>query len=54
MRGAYQWVIPAVIVCGGGNQVLSEAVKGWIKCGDGVARAPRKRQTCRCLTQRPG
>jgi hypothetical protein len=41
MRGAYPWVIPAVIVCGGGNQILSEAVDQWIKANVNVAKAPK-------------
>jgi hypothetical protein len=32
-------VIPAVIVCGGGNQILSEAVDQWIKTNINVAKA---------------
>jgi len=42
MCGAYPWVVPATIVCGGGSQVLAEAVEGWIKEKDCVARAPRR------------
>ena len=41
MRGAYPWVIPAVIVCGGGNQILSEAVDQWIKANVNVAKSPK-------------
>ena len=43
MEGSYPFVIPAVIICGGGNQILSEAVDQWIKCNDNVARAPKKK-----------
>lgn len=43
MRGQYPWVIPVVIICGGGNQILSEAVDGWIKGNDNVAKAPKKK-----------
>jgi DNA-nicking Smr family endonuclease len=43
MRGTYPWVIPAVIICGGGNQILSEAVDQWIKCNDNVAKAPKNK-----------
>mmetsp|Transcript_12831 Transcript_12831/g.20962 ORF Transcript_12831/g.20962 Transcript_12831/m.20962 type:complete len:522 (-) Transcript_12831:252-1817(-) len=41
MHGSYPWVIPAVIVCGGGNQILSETVEGWIKHTESVANAPK-------------
>ena len=41
MQGEYPWVIPAVIVCGGGNQILSETVETWIKGKKNVANAPR-------------
>jgi hypothetical protein len=43
MRGAYPWVIPVVIICGGGNQILSEAVEKWIKGNENVAKAPKKK-----------
>ena len=42
MRGAHPFMIRVVIVCGGGNQILSEAVEGWIKGNENVARAPQK------------
>ncbi|KAL7526985.1 hypothetical protein ACHAXR_001743, partial [Thalassiosira sp. AJA248-18] len=48
MRGAYPWVIPVVIICGGGNQILSEAVDRWIKCNENVAKAPKKKFSRRC------
>eukprot|EP00956_Cyclotella_meneghiniana_P001371 scaffold1462_cov64-Cyclotella_meneghiniana.AAC.12 len=41
MKGEYPWVIPVDIVCGGGNQILSETVKTWIKSKTNVANAPR-------------
>jgi len=41
MTGEYPFVIPAVIVCGGGNQILSETVETWIKGNKNVANAPR-------------
>lgn len=41
MRGEYPWVIPATIICGAGNQILSETVEGWIKGNNNVANAPR-------------
>ena len=43
MRGAYPWVIPAVIVCGCGNQILSDAVDQWIKANSNVAKAPKSK-----------
>lgn len=47
MRGAYPWVIPAVIICGGGNQILSEAVDQWIKTNVYVAKAPKRKYSRR-------
>ena len=41
MKGAYPWVIPVDIVCGGDVQVLSEAVKGWIQSNRQVANRPK-------------
>mmetsp|Transcript_23685 Transcript_23685/g.50689 ORF Transcript_23685/g.50689 Transcript_23685/m.50689 type:complete len:527 (+) Transcript_23685:127-1707(+) len=41
MHGSYPWVIPAVIVCGGGNQILSETVEAWIRQTKSVANAPK-------------
>ena len=41
MQGSYPFVIPVALVCGGGNQVLSEAVGKWIKSKDQVANAPK-------------
>ena len=41
MKGEYPWVIPVKIVCGGGSQLLSEAVENWIKKNDQVANAPK-------------
>ena len=41
MKGEYPWVITAKIVCGGGSQVLSEAVEGWIKRNPNVSNAPK-------------
>jgi len=43
MRGAYPFIIPVVIICGGGNQILSETVDQWIKCNENVAKAPKKK-----------
>jgi len=42
MRGSYPFVQPAVIVCGCGNQVLSEVVEKWIKVNDNVSNAPKR------------
>lgn len=47
MRGVYPWVSSGVIICGGGNQILSEAVDQWIKNNVNVARAPKRRSTRR-------
>jgi hypothetical protein len=47
MRGAYPWVSSGVIICGGGNQILSEAVDQWIKNNVSVAKAPKRRSTRR-------
>ena len=41
MQGQYPWVILVKIVCGGGNQILAEAVKNWIQCNKHVASAPK-------------
>ena len=41
MKGEYPWVIPVDIICGGGNQILSETVKTWIKSKKNVANVPR-------------
>mmetsp|Transcript_2067 Transcript_2067/g.3286 ORF Transcript_2067/g.3286 Transcript_2067/m.3286 type:complete len:539 (+) Transcript_2067:131-1747(+) len=42
-RGQYPFVIPVTIICGGGNQILSETVDEWIKSNDNVANAPKKK-----------
>jgi len=48
MRGKNPWVSSGVIICGGGNQILSEAVDQWIKNHDNVAKAPKiKRRSTR-------
>ena len=39
MKGEYPWVIPVDIICGGGNQILSETVKTWIKSKTNVSNA---------------
>ncbi|KAL7534967.1 hypothetical protein ACHAXR_006182 [Thalassiosira sp. AJA248-18] len=41
MNGSYPWVIPVKIVCGGGSQIIAEAVENWIKQNDNVANAPK-------------
>lgn len=41
MRGEYPWVIPVDIVCGGGSQILSGAVKDWIRRNCQVANRPK-------------
>merc|ERR1712194_575614 len=43
MKGSYPWVIPVKIICGGGNQVLSEAVIDWIRENKQVSNAPKER-----------
>lgn len=46
LQGAYPWVMPAVVVCGGGDQVLSEVVVEWIRRTRGVANAPKGSVFC--------
>ncbi|KAL9188248.1 hypothetical protein ACHAXT_006626 [Thalassiosira profunda] len=41
LKGAYPFVVPVTIVCGGGSQVLSEIVATWIRRNESVANAPR-------------
>ena len=41
MKGLYPFVIPAKIVCGCGNQILSEVVEEWIRSNKQVANAPK-------------
>mmetsp|Transcript_8533 Transcript_8533/g.17660 ORF Transcript_8533/g.17660 Transcript_8533/m.17660 type:complete len:567 (-) Transcript_8533:61-1761(-) len=41
MRGAYPWVLPVTVVCGGGSQILSEAVEKWVKSNGNVSNAPK-------------
>jgi DNA-nicking Smr family endonuclease len=41
MEGEYPWVMPVDIICGGGSQILSETVEGWIKEKKNVANAPK-------------
>jgi len=41
MKGENPWVIPIDIICGGGNQVLSEVVTAWIRSEHQVANRPK-------------
>ena len=41
IRGEYPFVIPVDIVCGGGSQILSGAVKDWIRRNCLVANRPK-------------
>ena len=41
MRGSYPFVIPAKIVCGCGNQVISEVVQKWIHAHTQVRNSPK-------------
>lgn len=41
MKGSYPFVIPVMIVCGCGNQVLSETVEKWIRGHAQVANSPK-------------
>lgn len=50
MEGEYPFVIKVTIICGGGNQILSEAVDRWIKTKDVVSKAPRSKFSRRRLT----
>ncbi|KAL9187105.1 hypothetical protein ACHAXT_010825 [Thalassiosira profunda] len=42
MRGEHPFVVPVDIVCGGGAQILSGAVRGWIKRTRQVANRPKR------------
>mmetsp|Transcript_21781 Transcript_21781/g.37391 ORF Transcript_21781/g.37391 Transcript_21781/m.37391 type:complete len:550 (+) Transcript_21781:72-1721(+) len=41
MSGSYPFVSPVEIICGCGNQILSETVEKWIKRNDKVSNAPK-------------
>merc|ERR1712194_526949 len=41
MRGSAPWVLGVDIICGGGSQILSEAVKGWIRVNVHAANRPK-------------
>ena len=43
MQGSYPFVQPAEIVCGCGNQILSETVQDWIRSNSKVSNAPKVR-----------
>ena len=45
MQGSYPFVQQAVIVCGCGNQILSETVQEWIRSNDKVSNAPKVRSS---------
>jgi len=47
MQGSYPFVQPAMIICGCGNQILSETVYEWIRSNDKVSNAPRVQSTRR-------
>ena len=47
MGGAYPWVLPVTVVCGGGNQILSESVDKWVRKNDRVSNAPKQYPKCR-------
>jgi DNA-nicking Smr family endonuclease len=40
MEGSYPYVAPVLIICGGGNQIISETVSKWIKQNK-VSNAPK-------------
>ena len=48
MQGSYPFVQPATIVCGCGNQILSETVHEWIMSNDKVSNAPKVGPSKRC------
>jgi len=41
MKGKHPWVLGVDIICGGGNQILSYAVKEWIRANNQVANRPK-------------
>jgi len=41
MRGISPWVLGVDIICGGGNQILSDAVNEWIRANKQVANRPK-------------
>lgn len=47
MRGGYPFVRPGAIVCGCGDQILSETVQDWIRSNDRVSNAPGRRSSRR-------
>ena len=42
MRETYPFLIQVKVVCGGGSQILAEAVEKWIREKKNVAKAPQK------------
>ena len=43
MKGSYPFVMQVNIICGCGNQILSEVVQEWIKSKKNVSNAPKQR-----------
>ena len=43
MTGEFPFLVPVDIICGGGNQVLSDAVAHWIRSNRHVANRPKAR-----------
>merc|ERR1712194_550279 len=41
IQGSYPFVMPATIICGCGNQILSETVQKWIKSTKNICNAPK-------------
>jgi hypothetical protein len=41
LMGSYPWVVKVDVICGGGSQILSEAVEKWIKEQKNVAQRPK-------------
>jgi len=41
MRGSAPWVLGVDIICGGGSQILSEAVRRWIRVNVHTANRPK-------------
>ena len=42
MKGSYPFLVQVTIVCGCGNQILEEAVEGWIRATRNVGKAPNR------------
>jgi len=41
LQGSYPFVRPATIVCGCGNQIMSDTVQEWIRSNNNVSNAPK-------------